>query len=558
MGRMTFVFRRLLLLVPTVLGVTIIAFFMIHLIPGDPARTILGIHSTPRGIAILHQEWGLNRPLASQYWLFMDRLFHGNLGTSLYYNVPVWGLITSHLPPTLWLICYAAVLAVLISVPLAMIAASRKDAVRDHVVRAVPLLGLGMPSFWLALILQTLLAVKLRLFPVTGYGSGPIGHLHSMFLPALTVAIALCPVVIRSLRASMLNVLGADFITTARAKGVPSRRLFVRHVLRNAVIPAVTVLGINIGFLIGGTLIVENVFDIPGIGQLMINAIFQRDFPVVQGVTRRRATWYRQPALMAGLVITAIILLSAIFAPLLTPYNPIAQDLNATLQGPSAQHWLGTDQLGRDVFTRLLYGARVDLKVGFIAVLFPFCLGTILGSLAGYFGGWTELVIMRLVDVVVAFPFYVLLIALVFVLGPGERSIYIAITIVGWVSYARLVRAEILVAKRQDYVLAAQGGGLSNLRIMGRHLTPNVISQAIIYAMSDIVQDILAIVTLGYFGLGIPPPTAEWGSMINEGQNFLTTHWQLATIPGLAVVLVGLGLSLIGDGLADLLRPGQS
>ena len=272
----------------------------------------------------------------------------------------------------------------------------------------------------------------------------------------------------------------------------------------------------------------------------------------------RRRNWYRQPALMAGLVITAIVIGMAIFAPLITSYNPIAQNLNDTLQGPSAAHWLGTDELGRDIWTRLLYGGRVDLRVGFIAVLFPFCLGTILGSLAGYFGGWVELVIMRLVDVVVAFPFYVLLIALVFVLGPGERSIYIAITVVGWVSYARLVRAEILVAKRQEYVLAAQAGGLSNLRIMGRHLLPNVISQSIVYAMSDIVQDILAIVTLGYFGLGIPPPTAEWGSMINEGQQFLSTHWELTTIPGIAVVIVGLGLSLIGDGLADLLRPGQS
>jgi peptide/nickel transport system permease protein len=280
--------------------------------------------------------------------------------------------------------------------------------------------------------------------------------------------------------------------------------------------------------------------------------------PPDRGTQPRRRTWYRQPALIAGLTITVIIIGMAVFAPLITHYNPIAQNLNDTLQGPSAKHWLGTDELGRDVWTRLLYGGRVDLRVGFIAVLFPFCLGTVLGSLAGYFGGWTELVIMRLVDVVVAFPFYVLVIALVFVLGPGERSIYIAITVVGWVSYARLVRAEILVAKRQEYVLAAQAGGLSNLRIMGRHLLPNVISQSIIYAMSDIVQDILAIVTLGYFGLGIPPPTAEWGSMINEGQQFLSTHWELTTIPGIAVVIVGLGLSLIGDGLADLLRPGQS
>lgn len=297
-------------------------------------------------------------------------------------------------------------------------------------------------------------------------------------------------------------------------------------------------------------------------GQYLVPAgggIVGFDRPAVEQSARpRRANWYRQPALMAGLVITGIIIAMAIAAPLITSYNPIVQNLNDTLQGPSAQHWLGTDQLGRDIWTRLVYSARVDLKVGFIAVLFPFCLGTILGTLAGYFGGWADVVIMRLVDVVVAFPFLVLIIALVFVLGPGESSIYIAITVVGWVSYARLVRAEILVAKRQEYVLAARGGGLSNLRIMRRHLLPNVISQSIIYGMSDIVQDILAIVTLGYFGLAIPPPTAEWGSMINEGQDFLTTHWQLATIPGIAVIIVGLGLSLIGDGLADLLRPGQS
>jgi peptide/nickel transport system permease protein len=277
-----------------------------------------------------------------------------------------------------------------------------------------------------------------------------------------------------------------------------------------------------------------------------------------QAEPRQARRWYRQPALMSGIVILGIILFLAAAAPLLSSYNPIAQNLNASLLGPSAHHLLGTDQLGRDTWTRLLYGLRTDLRIAFIAVLFPFCLGTAAGSVAGYFGGWVDAVIMRLVDIVVAFPFYVLVIALVFVLGPGERSIYIAITVVGWVSYARIIRGEILVAKRQDYVLAAQSGGLSSVRIMGRHLLPNVITQAIIYAMSDIVQDILAIVTLGYFGLGVPPPTPDLGSMINDGQNFLSTHWQLTTIPGLAVVVVGLGLSLIGDGLADLIRPGQS
>lgn len=282
---MSFVGRRLLQLVPVAVGVTIVVFFMIHLIPGDPALTILGIHATPHSIALLRSEWGLNRPLIGQYWLFLQRLAHGNLGQSLIYGVPARTLILQALPKTLYLIIYAAIIAVLISVPLSMIAATKKDGIRDHVVRAVPLVGLGMPAFLIGYLLIIIFAINLGWFPVSGYGTSFTSHIYYMFLPALTVAIALSPVVIRSLRAGMLSVLGADYITTARSKGVPSRRLFVRHVLRNAVIPAVTVLGINIGFLIGGTVIIENVFDIPGIGQLMINAIFQRDFPVVQGVT---------------------------------------------------------------------------------------------------------------------------------------------------------------------------------------------------------------------------------------------------------------------------------
>jgi peptide/nickel transport system permease protein len=277
--------------------------------------------------------------------------------------------------------------------------------------------------------------------------------------------------------------------------------------------------------------------------------------PVEQPKARRRSL--RNPTLIIGATLVLFLIVVAVFAPEIAPYKPNQQDLSATLANPSSHHLLGTDQLGRDTLSRLIWGARVDLKVGFLAVLFPFIIGTVLGSLAGYFGRWVDTIVMRLVDVVVAFPFYVLVIALVFVLGAGEKSIYIAITAVGWVSYARIIRGEILVAKQQDYVFAAQAGGLSPARIIARHLLPNVITQAIIYAMSDIVQDILAIVTLSYLGLGIAPPTADWGSMISQGQNFLTTHWELSTIPGLAVVFVGLSLSLLGDGLADLLRVGE-
>ena len=268
-----------------------------------------------------------------------------------------------------------------------------------------------------------------------------------------------------------------------------------------------------------------------------------------------RRRWYRTPSFVAGASILGTIVLLALLAPVVSWHDPVQQDLLHILQGPSWTHPLGTDELGRDIWARLLYGARTDLRVAFLAVLFPFVIGTAIGLVAGYFGGWVDTVANWFVNVVVAFPFYVLIIALVFALGSGTRNIYIAITIVGWVSYTRIVRGEVLVAKRREYVLAAQAGGLSNARIMGRHLLPNVITQAIVFAMSDIVLDILAIVTLGYLGLGVQPPTADWGKMIADGQTYLTTHWELSTIPGIAVVITALGLSLLADGLADLLRP---
>ncbi|MDQ1575221.1 MAG: peptide/nickel transport system permease protein [Microbacteriaceae bacterium] len=277
---------------------------------------------------------------------------------------------------------------------------------------------------------------------------------------------------------------------------------------------------------------------------------------------RRRAVrsrsikaWYRNGSLMAGMIVVGFLVLVAALAPILAPYDPITQHLANALEPPSAAHWLGTDKFGRDVLSRLIWGAQVDLRVGFLAVLIPFVVGSVLGAIAGYFGGWLDTLLMRIVDIFFAFPFYVMVIALVFVLGAGEASIYIAIAAVSWVSYARIVRGEVLIAKKQDYVVAARLGGMSHARILTRHIGPNVLSQAIIYGMSDIVMDIMAIVTLGYLGLGINPPTAEWGSMINDGQEFITTQWQQATIPGLVVVVTSLGLSWLGDGLSDLLSP---
>lgn len=273
-----------------------------------------------------------------------------------------------------------------------------------------------------------------------------------------------------------------------------------------------------------------------------VAGVFTRRRLATRGPVRMNAT------LLTGLLLLGAIVLAALCAPLITSWDPIQQDLTKSLQPPGNGHLLGTDQLGRDVFARLLYGARVDLRVGALAVLFPFIIGGTLGLVAGWRGGWFDTILMRVVDMVVAIPFFVLLIALVFALGAGTRSIYIGITLVGWVAYARIVRGEVLVAKEQEYALAARASGLPTYRILFRHLLPNVVLQAFVFSMSDVVLSILGIVTLGYLGLGVPQPTPDWGSMIQEGQAFIFTKWYLAAVPGIAVVVTGLALALIADG----------
>lgn len=284
MSRGAYIRRRLLLMIPTALGVTLLTFLMLRLIPGDPAVTLLGIAATPSRVAQLHHEWGLDKPLYTQYWLFLVRLARGNVGESFFYAAPATRIILSHLGVTLWLIAYAVVLAVVISVPLAVLAATHKDGALDHVIRVIPLVGMGMPTFWVGIMLILLVGLKAGLFPVGGYGSGIPGHFDSLFLPALTLALPMAPVLVRSLRESLVECLEADYVTTARSKGIPERRVMARHAFRNALVSSVTVFGLQIAWLVSGTIVVETVFGLPGVGALMIQSIFRRDFPVVQGI----------------------------------------------------------------------------------------------------------------------------------------------------------------------------------------------------------------------------------------------------------------------------------
>ena len=241
----------------------------------------------------------------------------------------------------------------------------------------------------------------------------------------------------------------------------------------------------------------------------------------------------------------------AVFAPLIAPFDPIAQNLNATLQSPAWPHVLGTDNFGRDILSRIIWGARIDLQMGALGVFFPFIIGTTIGAVSGYWGGVVDMLLMRLLDVTMSFPFFVLIIAIVATLGPGLISFYIALALVGWVSYARLVRAQFLVIKNADFVLAAQCLGYRSRRIVFRHILPNALMPAVVFSMSDAVIDILLGSSLSYLGLGIQPPTAEWGLMIAEGQSFIASAWWIALFPGIAIVLVAIGFSMLADGLAE-------
>ncbi len=271
---------------------------------------------------------------------------------------------------------------------------------------------------------------------------------------------------------------------------------------------------------------------------------------------RKRALAERRWAavtLWVGVGIVAFVAFVSFAAPLLGFHDPNQQNLAESLQAPSASHPFGTDTLGRDILTRVVYGGRIDLVFAVSTTLVTFVLGAVLGAFAGYRGGWLDTVVNRAVDIVVAFPFIVLILAIVAITGPGLKGAYIGVFAIGWALYARLTRGEMLVEREKEYVLAAQTLGYSTSRIVFRHALPNVLRASIVFSMADIVLNILLLTALSYLGLGAIPPSPEWGALVAQGKDIILTAWWVATLPGLVIVLVGVGFSLIGDGIADRL-----
>jgi peptide/nickel transport system permease protein len=272
-------------MIPTVIFILVVTFVLIRLLPGDPASAMLGDRARDADVARINASLGLDQPVIIQFFYFVRRVFTGDLGNSISLKIPVTTLILQRLPVTLMLIGMAAVIALVLSVPLAFVAALKREQAPDTAIRGVFQVGLSMPVFYIGILLLTLFAANLKWFPVGGYGDTFGSKLYHLFLPALTLAVSLAAILMRNLRAAIIGVINAEYVDFARAKGLRPRIVLFRHVLRNALISTITLFGLQIGSLLGGGVITETVFAVPGAGRLMIDSIYGRDYPVLQGLT---------------------------------------------------------------------------------------------------------------------------------------------------------------------------------------------------------------------------------------------------------------------------------
>lgn len=280
-----YIVSRILQLVPVIIGITLISFIFLRILPGDPAEIALGTRATPDDIERLRAQMGLDLPLWRQYGNFLIDMITGSFGQSLRYGQPVLDLILERLPATILLIAESTIIAIIMTVPLAAISATKAGGLIDTIIKVVFVIALSMPAFWLGLILLILLSVRLGLFPTSGYGEGLFSHLYHLFLPALVIALTTASLMIRSLRSAMLDVMKADYIDVARSRGISRNAVLYHHVLPNSLISTISVLGVHTSWIIGGTVIIETVFAIPGIGRMLVDSVMVRDYPVIQGLT---------------------------------------------------------------------------------------------------------------------------------------------------------------------------------------------------------------------------------------------------------------------------------
>jgi len=301
-----YVAGRLLQMVPVLFGISLIVFLLVRLIPGDPAIAVLGSRATPELVRRVHDQLGLDLPLWRQYFHYLDHALRGDFGISFFYQANVWDLTMARLPTTLALMAYAILLSFVIAIPLAVIAATRRNGVSDALIRLGATVALGTPSFWLGIVLALLLGARLKLLPIGGGGTGGFDTLYHLTLPAVTIAFALTPILVRTLRSSLIEVIASDYVTTGRAMGLRRRYLLTSYLLRNSFRPVITVLSLNIGYLIGGTVVTEQIFSVPGVASILNGSVATRDYAIIQLATLLFAVLVVLANLVADLLYRAI------------------------------------------------------------------------------------------------------------------------------------------------------------------------------------------------------------------------------------------------------------
>ncbi len=591
--------RRILGLIPVLCVAVVLCFIAIHLVPGDPIMVLLSDQSgDPVLEARLRADYGLDRPLAVQFLDYLAGLPRGDFGMSYRFaNLPVTQIIGTSLAISPVLALTALAIALAFGLLLGTFAALRRNTGADTAVIVVLVAGISIPNFAMAAFLVYLFAIKLGVLPVAGWGDP-----SQLILPVVVLAIPPMAYIARLTRTYMLEVLQQDYIRTARAKGMRERIVIWRHALRNTLVPLLDHRGHHLRRPAVRHLRGRDDLQHPRAGPARDRFDLCPRLPGHHGdraavhpvlcqhqPSDRPALWPDRPAhpprrreplmavalegsaararadfllrfgrtrnaVLGALIVTAVILV-ALLAPWISPHDFELVDMLAVWGVPSATHPLGADGLGRDILSRIIVGAQVSLLVACSVLAITLTIGITLGMVAAWFGGWTETLIMRIVDIIFAFPELILAILVAAVIGPGTLTVIVALSLVWWPGIARLTRSLVLSLKGELFVDAAIACGSPPRKILVRHLLPNIIAPIIVRASIGVGFIIMAEATLSFLGIGVQEPQPTWGGMIRDGLPALRTDPYLALYASLALGITIIGFNLLGDGLRDILDP---
>ncbi|MBI3706515.1 MAG: ABC transporter permease subunit [Proteobacteria bacterium] len=572
--------------------VAVFVFLLLRLTPGDPAAVIAGDNANSQQVAEIREKLGLGQPLLTQFVIWGGKIARGDFGESFFFKKTVAELIAQRIEPTLALSVFTIVIAVLVAVPLGVIAAYKHDSWIDRLVMGFSVLGFSVPVFVFGYLLIYLFAIQLGVFPVQGYrriADGFWPFAERLVLPACTLAVIYIALIARITRASVLEVLGEDYIRTAYAKGLTDGVVLMRHALRNAAVPIVTVIGIGIALLIGGVVVTESVYNIPGLGRLtgdrsQLHAARSED-PLLTAATdellpsaadasaaaARSGAVHRllhSTTVIIGGAIMLVMLVVALLAPALGTSDPARIDPTYRNKLPGSErsitlasgetatrtYWMGTDSLGRDVYSRVIYGARISLMIGTCVAAISVAIGLVIGLVSGYIR-WLDGIVMRFMDGMMAIPGILLAIALVSVWGAGLGTVIIAIVVPEIPRVVRLVRSVVLSVREEPYVEAAISVGTPTPLILIRHVLPNTVAPVIVQGTYICASAILVEAILSFLGIGIPPETPTWGNIMAEGRTLFRVYPHNILFPGVFLAFTVLAVNMLGDGLRDTLDP---